>query len=170
MKIVNTRGETMRASPIAFAVAYAVALSFTAPVQARDSADQANPPGTASSDEPGRGSREDSASQSGDTSQSAQSPLPKGTDPAATNPAESQITADPAKSKKKRNPAAQNPADPVEAPAPSADASADGARGPRGDDDSRERANVPEYTGPVQEPGESADPNIKDQESGQQPR
>jgi len=72
--------------------------------------------------------------------------------------------ADPDKSKDARDPAAQNQAEPVEAPTPSADATADGARGPRADDDSRQRANLPEHSGPVQQPGETADPNIKKHE------
>jgi hypothetical protein len=153
----------MRMSPIALAAMCAVALGFAAPLQARDTGDQANPASSASSDEEGRMSRETSAAETNaDTSESAAAPLPQGTDTESTKPAESQIRADPDKSKKKRNPAAQGQAEPVEAPTPAADATAEGARGPRGDDDSRERANVPEYTGPVQEPGEPADPNIKD--------
>jgi hypothetical protein len=155
----------MRNNRIAFALACAVAFAFAAPVHARDSSDQSNQAAGASSDEEGRMSRETSAAETNaDTSESAAAPLPQGTDTESTKPAESQIRADPDKSKKQRNPAAQGKAEPVEAPTPAADATAEGARGPRGDDDSRERANVPEYTGPVQEPGEPADPNIKEQE------
>ncbi len=154
-------------------LAAACALAFgTAPAHARDDANQAASPGNASSDEQGRMTRESSPAQtnSGDTSQTAEKPLPQGTNPMTTNPAESQVGADPKKSKAKRNPAAQKPADPIEATPPSADAHSDGARGPRGDDESRARANVPEYNGPVQKPGEPADPNVRKQESGQQAR
>jgi len=151
----------------AVALACAFALSLAAPVHAADD-QQYKPAGQASSDEPGRAHRQDAPAQSNaDTSQSAQTPLPQGTNTMTTDPAESQVGADPAKSKAKRNPAAQKPADTVEAAPASADAHADGARGPRGDDESRARANVPEYEGPVQKPGETADPNVEAQESGQ---
>jgi hypothetical protein len=150
-------------SPIALALTCAIAVGFAAPIHARDSSQQANP--AASSDEQGRMHRDTSPAQTNaDTSQSAAKPLPQGTNAESTKPAESQMRADPNKSKKKRNPAAQNQAEPVEAPTPSADATADGARGPRGDDDSRKRANMPEHSGPVQKPGEPADPNIKKQQ------
>jgi hypothetical protein len=150
-------------NPIALALTCAVAFGIAAPVHARDSSEQANP--AANSDEQGRMNRETSPAKSNaDTSQSAATPLPEGTDTESTKPADSQMHADPNKSKKKRNPAAQSQTEPVDAPTPSADATAEGARGPRGDDESRERANLPEHGGPVQKPGESADPNIKKQE------
>ena len=153
----------MRMSPTALAIACAIAFGFAAPVHAGDNSEQANP--AASSDDEGRMTRDNPAARTdADTSQSAAQPLPEGTATESTKPAESQMRADPSKSKKKRNPAAQGQAEPVEAPTPSADATGDGARGPRGDDDSRERANLPEHTGPVQDPGETADPNLKDQE------
>jgi len=154
----------MRMSPIALALTCAIACGFAAPIHARDSSEQVSP-GT-SADEQGRMHRgETSAGQTNaDTSQSAAKPLPQRTNAESTKPAETQIRSDPDKSKKKRDPAAQNQVEPVEAPTPSADATADGARGPRGDDDSRERANLPEHSGPVQQPGETADPNIKKQE------
>jgi hypothetical protein len=157
----------MEMSKLALGLACAFALSLAAPVHARDDQQQANPGGAASSDEAGRAHRQESpAKANAETSQSAQTPLPQGSNTMTTDPAESQVTADPKKSKAKRDPAAQKPADTVEAAPASADAHADGARGPRGDDDSRARANVPEYQGPVQKPGETADPNVKAQEPG----
>ena len=153
----------MRMNPLALALTCAIAFGFAAPIHARDSSEQANPvPG---SDEQGGMKHEKAVGQTdANTAPSAAKPLPQGTDADATKPAESQMHADPEKSKKKTNPAAQSPAQPIEAPTPSADATADGARGPRGDDDSRQRANLPEHSGPVQKPGETADPNIKKQE------
>ena len=158
----------MKLNSVALALGCAFALSLAAPVQARDDQQQANPAGQASPDEPGRAHRQDSPAQSNaNTAPSAQAPLPQGTNPMTTDPAESQVTADPKKAKAKHDPAAQKPADTAEAPPPSADAHAEGARGPRGDDESRARANLPEYQGPIQKPGEPADPNVKAQESGQ---
>ena len=155
----------MRTIPVVLTAACAVALGLAAPLHARDSSEQGNPAGSESSKEEGRGSRDTNASPpTADTSQTAQKPLPQGTDPETTNPAESQVGADPRKSKTKRDPAAQSPAQPIETQPPAADAHAEGARGPRGDDESRARSGVPEYEGPVQEPGESADPNLDGKE------
>jgi hypothetical protein len=158
----------MRTSPIALTAVCAFALSVAAPLHARDDSGAADPAGTAQSDEPGRGSRESLPPEQSavpDASQTAQQPLPQGADVETTNPAESQVGADPKKSRAKRDPTAQSPADPVDAPPPAADAAAEGARGPRGDDESRARSGVPEYEGPVQAPGEPADPNLKPEQA-----
>ena len=151
--------------------ACALILGFAVPAHAADQQSQVKDPAHANSEEAGRMHREDKPTQSTpDASPSAQSPLPQGRSTESTDPAKSQVGADPAQSKTKRNPAAQAPAEPVEATPPSADAHADGAPGPRGDDESRARANVPEYEGPVQKPGESADPNIKAKDRKTDPR
>ena len=166
MDMERWKENLMKTIPAAVGAACAVAFSLAMPGYAADSSDQANPPGSVSSKEEGRGSRETLApAPSADTSQTAQQPLPQGTSPAKTTPAESQVGADPKKSKTKRDPAGQNPAQPVQAEPPAADAHAEGARGPRDDDESRARAGVPEYQGPVQEPGQPADPNVRKQES-----
>lgn len=157
----------MRTSPIAMA-ACALAVCMAAPLHARDDSSAADPAGSVSSDEPGRGSRDTLPPEQSavpDASPTAQQPLPEGANPAQTNPAESQVGADPKKSKAKRDPTSQSQADPIETQPPAADAHAEGARGPRGDDESRARSGVPEYEGPVQEPGQPADPNLKEQGS-----
>ncbi|HZR02943.1 MAG TPA: hypothetical protein VFA81_07220 [Burkholderiales bacterium] len=156
---------------IAITLASALVLSVMAPAHAADQPQQARDAAQGSSEEPGRMHREDKASQPApDASPSARSPLPAGRSTETTDPAQSQVGADPARSKAQRNPAVQAPADVIEATPPSADAHAEGARGPRGDDESRARAHVPEYEGPVQKPGESADPNVKSQERQREPR
>jgi hypothetical protein len=136
-----------------------LAVGVAAPVLA---ADTGNPPGAESADAPGRGSRDTLApKQAPDATETAQKPLPQGRNTEPTKPAETQVGADPQKSKADRDPAAQSQAQPVETQPPAADAHAEGARGPRGDDESRARAGLPEYEGPVQKPGATADPNLK---------
>lgn len=156
---------------IVITLASALALGVMAPAHAADQPQQGKDSAQESSQDPGRMHREDKPTQAvPNATPSAQSPLPSGGSTDKTDPAKSQVGADPAASKTKRNPAAQAPADVIEATPPSADAHAEGARGPRGDEESRQRANVPEYEGPVQKPGESADPNVKKQERQREPR
>lgn len=75
-----------------------------------------------------------------------------------TAPVESQVGADPQSAKRANDPSAKARADVVDAPTPDLDAHGVGARGMRGDDDSRERAGLPPYRGPVQR----SDPTIND--------
>jgi hypothetical protein len=130
---------TMKISRTALLVLSALGMTAAAPLLAQTSGAGGDTTGSQGSSAASQSSTS-SATQSGTTS------------PETTKPLESQISADPQKSKSTPSAQTQQRADPPTAPTPRADTAGAGARGPRGDDESRARAGLPEYQGPVQVP------------------